>query len=104
MQDDSIERIVDWCTKAKSDISPRKSALEKATAEGGYSSPAMKSFKDEIFPTGRGEPRVPPEVYKAVSDAIQACQLSGADPKQTAEEASQRIESFLAGYTGAPLR
>jgi multiple sugar transport system substrate-binding protein len=39
-----------------------------------------------------------------VSDAIQTCQLSGADPKQTAEEASQRIEGFLAGYTGAPLR
>jgi multiple sugar transport system substrate-binding protein len=39
-----------------------------------------------------------------VSDAIQACQLGGADPKQTAEEASQHIESFLGGYTGAPLR
>jgi len=104
MQDDSIQRIVDWCTKAKSDISPRKSALDKATAEGSYSIAAMKSFKDEIFPTGRGEPRVPPEVWKAVSDAIQACQLGGADPKQTAEEASQHIESFLGGYTGAPLR
>jgi multiple sugar transport system substrate-binding protein len=104
MQDDSVQRVVDWCTKAKSDVSPRKSALEKGAAEGGYSSPAMKLFKDEIFPTGRGEPRVPPEVYKAVSDAIQACELGGADPKQTTEEASQRIESFLAGYTGAPLR
>jgi multiple sugar transport system substrate-binding protein len=104
MQDDSVERVVDWCTKAKSDVSPRKSALEKATTEGGYSSVAMKLFKDDIFPTGRGEPRVPPEVYKAVSDAIQACQLGSADPKQTADEASERIESFLAGYSGAPLR
>lgn len=103
MQDDSVQRVVDRCTKAKSDVSPRKSALEKATAEGGYNSAAMKLFKDEIFPTGRGEPRVPPEVYKAVSDAIQACELGDADPKQTAEEASQRIESYLAGYTGAPL-
>jgi multiple sugar transport system substrate-binding protein len=64
----------------------------------------MTLFKDVIFPTDRGEPRVPPEVYKAVSDAIQACQLGNADPKQTADDASQRIESFLAGYTGAPLR
>jgi multiple sugar transport system substrate-binding protein len=104
MQDDSVGRVVDWCTKAKSDVSPRKSALEKATNEGGYSSAAMTLFKDVIFPTGRGEPRVPPEVYKAVSDAIQACQLGNADPKQTADDASQRIESFLAGYTGAPLR
>jgi multiple sugar transport system substrate-binding protein len=103
MQDDCIQRVVDWCTKVNSHVSPRKSALEKGTTEGGYSSTQMKLFKDVIFPTARGEPRVPPEVYKAISDTIQACQLSGADPKQAAEEGSQRIESFLSGYTGAPL-
>jgi multiple sugar transport system substrate-binding protein len=84
-------------------ISPRKSALEKGTAEGGYSSAPMKLFKDVIFPTSRSEPRVPREVYKAVSDTIEACQLSGVDPKQAAEKGSHRIESFLSGYTGAPL-
>jgi multiple sugar transport system substrate-binding protein len=104
MQDDSIHRVVDWCTKANGGVSPRKSALEKATNEGGYSSAPMKLFKDLTLLTGRSEPRVPPEVYKAVSDTIQACQLGGADPVQAAEEGSQRIESFLSGYTGAPLR
>jgi multiple sugar transport system substrate-binding protein len=54
----------------------------------------MKLFKDLVVLTDRSEPRVPLEVYKAVSDTIQACQLSGADPKQAAEEGSQRIESF----------
>jgi multiple sugar transport system substrate-binding protein len=103
MQEDSIQRVVDWCTKSKSDVSPRKSALDKAAAAGGYSSGPMKMFKDEIFPTGRGEPRVPPEVYKTISDSIQACQLGGADPKQTAEQGSEQIDSFLAGYSGAPL-
>jgi multiple sugar transport system substrate-binding protein len=103
MQDDSIQRVVDWCTKANSHITPRKSALEKGTTEGGYSSAPMKLFKDVIFPTARCEPRVPPDVSKAVSDTIQACQLSGADPERAAEEGSQRIESFLFGYTGAPL-
>src|SRR6516162_482635 len=102
MQEDSIQRVVDWC-KVYNVVSPRKSALEKVTTEGGYSSAPMKIFKDVIFPTSRSEPRVPPEVYKAVSDTIQACQLGGADPKQAAEEGSQRIESFLSGYTGAPL-
>jgi multiple sugar transport system substrate-binding protein len=104
MSDDSIGRVVDWCIKAKSDISPRKSALEKATELGGYKDGPMKVFKDDVFPTGRGEPRVPPEVYKAVSDAIQACQLGGADPKEQAAEASQNIDSYLAGYSGAPLK
>ena len=102
-QDDCIQRVADWCTKANTMVSPRKSALEKGTAEGGYSSAPMKLFKDVIFPTARSEPRVPPEVYRAVSDTIQACQLSGADPEQAAEEGSRRIESFLSGYTGAPL-
>ena len=64
----------------------------------------MKLFKDLTLLTGRNEPRVPPEVYKAVSDTIQACQLGGADPIQAAEAGSQRIESFLSGYTGAPIR
>jgi multiple sugar transport system substrate-binding protein len=104
MKEDSIQRVVDWCIKAKSDIAPRKSALDKAASQGGYDAGPMKMFKDTIFPTGRGEPRVPPEVYKAVSDAIQASQLSGADPEQQAKEASDRIGSFLAGYSGAPLR
>jgi multiple sugar transport system substrate-binding protein len=104
MSDDSVGRVVDWCIKAKSDISPRRSALEKATALGGYKDGPMKVFKDEIFPTGRGEPRVPPEVYKAVSDAIQACQLGGASPEEQAASASQNIDAYLAGYSGAPLR
>jgi len=103
MQDDCIQRVVDWCTKANSMVSPRKSALDKGTTEGGYSSAPMKLFKDLVVLTGRSEPRVPPDVYKAVSDTIQACQLGGADPKQAAEEGSQRIESFVSGYTGAPL-
>jgi multiple sugar transport system substrate-binding protein len=104
MTDDSIGRVVDWCIKAKSDVAPRKSALEKATQLGGYNDGPMKVFKDVVFPTGRGEPRVPPEVYKAVSDAIQACQLGGATPEQQAADASQNIDSYLAGYSGAPLR
>jgi multiple sugar transport system substrate-binding protein len=103
MQEDSVQRVVDWCIKAKSDVSPRKSALDKATSAGGYDSAAMKMFKDVIFPTGRGEPRLAPEVYKAVSDSIQASQLNGADPKQTAEQGAQLIDSFLAGYSGAPM-
>jgi multiple sugar transport system substrate-binding protein len=103
MQDDCIQRVADWSTKASGLMTARKSALEKATTEGAYSSAPMKLFKDLTLLTGRSEPRVPPEVYKAISDTIQACQLGGADPLQAAEKGSQRIESFLSGYTGAPL-
>jgi multiple sugar transport system substrate-binding protein len=84
-------------------MSPRKSASDAAVEQGGYSEGGLKFFHDEVAPSARAEPRVVPEVYKAVSDAIQATQLDGADPQQAGEQAAQQIEAFLATYTGAPI-
>lgn len=103
MQPDSIQRGVDWISKAKSDVGPRKSVMDQATQNGAFSSGTMKTFKDDIFPGGRGEPRYPPEIYQAISDAIQSCMLKGTDPGQAAETASNTIDSFLAGYKGAAI-
>lgn len=103
MKDDSVQRGVDWCIKAKSDVGPRTSVMEKATKDGGFSEGGMKTFKDDVFPGARAEPRVPPEVYKAISDAIQACQLNGAEPAQAAEQGAKQIEVYLATYDGAPI-
>ena len=101
MKPDSIDRIVDWCTKAKSDMPPRKSALEagKAAFDSGF----LKVWTDDIYPAARAEPRMPPPVYKAISDAIQGCQLNGQNPEQAAAAASGQIDAFLAGYKGAPI-
>jgi multiple sugar transport system substrate-binding protein len=101
MKPDSIERIVDWCTKAKSDMPPRTSALEtgKAAFESGF----LKVFTDDIYPGARAEPRMPPQVYKAISDAIQGCQLNGQKPEEAAAAASEQIDAFLGGYKGAPI-
>ena len=63
----------------------------------------MGVFSKDIYPGIRAEPRVPPEVYKIISDAIQAAQLGGADPQQTATSASPQLDAFLAGYSGAPI-
>ncbi len=103
MADDSVQRVVDWCIKAKSDISPRASAKQLATDQGGYADAAMKIFNEEVAPAARAEPRVTPEIYKAVSDAIQATQLDGADPQQAGETAAKTIEEFIATYQGAPI-
>ena len=46
---------------------------------------------------------MPPEVYKIVSDAIQATQLGGAEPEQAAAQASDQLDAFLASYSGAPI-
>ncbi len=103
MSEDSINRGVRWSTEADTNIAPRKAVLDKVTEQGFYDSGPFKTFREEIFPGGRGEPRYTPEVYKAVSDAIQACQLDDADPKQQAEQTAETINSFLEGYTGAKM-
>ena len=103
MNKDSIQRVVDWCTKSKKDLLPRKSATKQATKDGFFESGVMKTFRDEIFPAGRSEPRVPPEIFEPVTNAIQACMLNGADPKQQAKQTAQQLDSFLKGYSGAKI-
>ncbi|WP_309082944.1 sugar ABC transporter substrate-binding protein [Chelativorans sp.] len=101
MEQDSIDRVVTWCTKAKSDMPPRNSALQ--AGGDAFNQGIMGVFSKEIHPGTRAEPRVPPEVYKIISDAIQQTQLGGADPQATATAASQQLDAFLASYSGAPI-
>lgn len=98
---DSLQRVVDWCTVAKSDMPPRESAL-KAGADA-YGKGNLALFAKDIYPGARGEPRLPPEVYKIISDAIQGAQLGGIDPQQAAATASAQLDAFLASYKGAPM-
>jgi multiple sugar transport system substrate-binding protein len=101
MEKDSIQRHVDWCTVAKSDMPTRTSALEQGA--DAFNKGNLGIFSRDILPGVRAEPRLPPEVYKIISDAIQATQLGGADPQATATAASQQLDAFLASYTGAPM-
>ncbi|OEV04943.1 ABC transporter substrate-binding protein [Streptomyces oceani] len=103
MEKHSIQRMTDWCVKAKTDIAPRRTALELGIEQGGYDSPVMKKFKDEIYPAGRAEPRYPPAVYKAISDAIQGTMLGGDGVSGAVDRADQSIEAYLKSYKGADL-
>jgi multiple sugar transport system substrate-binding protein len=100
---DGIERCRQWNSVVKTTVPTRKSVQEAAISEGAYSEGAMATFINEIAPGGRSEPRYPPEIYQAVSDALQACQLDGADPQQAAAEASSTINTYLETYQGAPV-
>ena len=103
MDDACVQRIADWCTKAKSDIPPRRSAIARATAEGAFDQGALRAFADQIFPGARSEPRVPPRLNELISGAIQACQLSGQDPAWQAEITTRQINVIMADYHGAPI-
>ncbi len=101
MAPDSVQRVVDWCTVAKSDMPPRNSALTAGSA--AFNAGMLGTFTQQIHSGTRAEPRVPPEAYKIVSDAIQSTMLGGVDPNKAAEEASAQLDAFLASYSGAPL-
>ncbi|MDT0309502.1 extracellular solute-binding protein [Streptomyces sp. DSM 44917] len=103
-EQDSVDRMVAWCTEAKSDIAPRATALELGSERGGYDFWAMRRFRDEIAPAGRSEPRYPPVVYKAISDAIQGVMLAGHGVESATERAAQSIDAYIRSYEGASLR
>ena len=103
MEKGARDRVLDWCTGVKSDIAPRKSVQQAAEEQGAFADGPMKFFREEAFPGGRGEPRYTPEVYKAVSDALQACQLDGANPEEEAQNAAETINQFLENYEGAQI-
>ncbi|WP_226781717.1 ABC transporter substrate-binding protein [Oceaniglobus trochenteri] len=97
----SVQRGVDWVTKAKSNMPPRTSGFEV----GGdlFQQGTLGTFANEIATSMRAEPRMPPQVYKIISDAIQAAQLGGQNPQDVASSASKQIDAFLASYRGAPI-
>ncbi|WAP60077.1 ABC transporter substrate-binding protein [Streptomyces sp. S465] len=103
MEESCVKRMADWCTVANSDMPPRKSVARLAEQRGYFEDPIMKYFHEEVVPGGRGEPRYPPNVYQPISEAIQACQLSGADPRARADRAADLIEDALATYEGARI-
>ena len=98
---DSVKRGVDWNTVVNSNMPTRTSVLNGGGA--AFSEGKLGTFARDILPGTRGEPRMPPQVYKIISDAIQQTQLGGADPAATAASASQQLDAFLATYTGAPI-
>jgi hypothetical protein len=61
----------------------------------------MKLFKDWTLLTGRNEPQVPPEVYGR-SRTLSGLPTGQTDPKQAAEEASQRTKASSLDY-GCPV-
>lgn len=98
MHPDSVDRVVRWCTQAQTYLPYRKSAMLRADALGAFDSGPMRRFRHEIFTDTRSEPRFPPEISKAVSDALQECQLNGADPPEQGARAAARIDAFLQTY------
>jgi multiple sugar transport system substrate-binding protein len=99
----SVENGRTWNTVAKSNLPVRASVQKAANAHNAWADPKMAYFLNVVAPNGRGEPRYPPQVVKAIEDAIQAVQLGGADSASQASTASAAIGSYLSSYKGASI-
>lgn len=98
----SIRHVADWNGPVKGNM-PTRTSVDELLVADGFEDPHMRTFHDVILPTGRAEPRFPPTVYKAVSDALQSVELAGGDPGEEARRAQQTIESYLETYQGGTL-
>ncbi|TWG08778.1 ABC transporter substrate-binding protein [Saccharopolyspora dendranthemae] len=98
-----IERMRRWNTVAKTNLPPRYSVQQVAEQRGAFADGAMRVFADEVMAEARPEPRYPPEIYRAVSDALQSCHLGGGDPAEAAGAAAEQINTFLSTYDGAQI-
>lgn len=103
MSRESIAAGVEWNGVAKGNIAARTSVTEAIGNSGAFEDPILQKFRDEILLAGRAEPRFPPVIYKAVSNAIQSTMLGGADAGEQARIAQGAIESYLETYEGGPL-
>jgi multiple sugar transport system substrate-binding protein len=98
-----VERGRIWNTELKRNLPARRKVQEAAERRGAFDEPAARMFVDEIAATGRGEPRYPVPVYRAISDALQACQLDGVGAADAAATAAESIDTYLQGYEGVPI-
>lgn len=90
-----------WACENSTKFSPRE-PVNEACAEIFGEEP-HKSFRDEVLPLARAEPRYPDQVVKAVGDGLQAAMFAGKSGEEAAALAAGAIDNFLAGYNGAPL-
>lgn len=99
---DGVDRCRRW-NAAKTNLPARRSVQSAAKEAGAFATGPLATFLEDVVPGGRSEPRYTPEVYQAVSYAIQDCQLNGADPARSVADAAKRIDRFLRTYQGARL-
>ena len=103
MSEDSIQRASTGARWPRATC--RRASRSSRAAGAGWlrRGRAEASSPRRSCPGGRAEPRVPPEVYKAISDAIQAASSNGADPARRRQTRRPADRGFLPTYQGAPI-
>lgn len=85
-------------------LSPRKSVMQKAGSSDYYKLEPHPTFIKNIWPNTRPEPAYPPEIVKAVTDALQEVMFGNVPAQAAADRAAQKINQFLDSQDGAKIR
>jgi multiple sugar transport system substrate-binding protein len=91
--------LKEFCVDRMSKLPSRLSVLQAGRAAYD-ANPLAKVFVEEILPTARPEPRYPPQVAKALMDALTGVMFGGLSADQAAKVANSQIQAFLDTYTG----
>ena len=89
-----ITRNLLWSTKYATKLSPRRSVIQ-ASADF-YKQFPHDVFANQIFRTARAELALPPEVAKALQEALQDVMFNGVSGKDAAAACARKIDAYLA--------
>lgn len=91
--------LKEFCVDRMSKLPSRISVLEAGKTTYAKD-PLALYFLEEILPTARPEPRYPPDIAKALMDALAGVMFGGLSAEQAARIANAQIQGFLNTYTG----
>lgn len=90
---EDLTRNVQWATVLNTKLSPRASVKE--AAGDFYTKFPHDFFINDVFPVSRPEPSFPPEIAKAVYEALQQAMFNGMSGVDATNAAAETINAYL---------
>jgi hypothetical protein len=90
---EDLDRNVQWSTVLNTKLSPRASV--KDAAGEFYTEFPHDFFANEVFAVARPEPSFPPDIARAVWDALQSAMFNGASGVDATNAAAETINDYL---------
>lgn len=85
-------------------LSPRVSVMDEMISSEYYSQEPHVTYIRDVWPNTRPEPAYPPEIVTAVSDALQQVMFGNVPAEQAANEAADKINTYLGSADGEKIR
>lgn len=98
------QNCIDLLTPPGTYLSPRKSVMDEVVNIDYYKEWPHPVYIEEIWPNTRPEPAYPAEIVVAITEAIQEVLFGGSTGQEAADNAAEKINSYLSGPDGDKVR